>query len=149
MTSSTNIVVDIWILFLPVEALLRIQRPKREKTALICIFALGALSCISSIIRLYTIRLYTEVSGILLFICLIDTLTNGKQSTDKFADSTPINAWSMVEINTGIYCACLPALKALFSSRHRNRNRTRSATGRFFSVEGGEVASIKTYPSTA
>ena len=61
VTSGTNVVIDVWILLLPLEFLIRMERPTREKTALIVIFALGASSCICSIVRLYTIRLYTEV----------------------------------------------------------------------------------------
>jgi hypothetical protein len=61
-TSATNILLDIWILILPIKVLLSIQRPGREKSALIAIFALGAFSCIASIVRLYSVRVFTKVS---------------------------------------------------------------------------------------
>ncbi|KAF2795116.1 hypothetical protein K505DRAFT_407146 [Melanomma pulvis-pyrius CBS 109.77] len=94
-TSSFNIVTDIWILALPIKTLMSIQRPRREKLALVFIFSLGIFSCIASIVRLHSIRIYTE-------------------SKDPFYDSVPINLWSMVEVNIGIYCASIPALKAIF-----------------------------------
>ncbi|KAF2821492.1 hypothetical protein CC86DRAFT_302754 [Ophiobolus disseminans] len=103
-TSSLNIAIDIWILVLPITTLLKVQRPKREKVALVGIFSLGVFSCIASIVRLHAIRIYTE-------------------SKDPFFDSVPINLWSMVEVNIGIYCASIPALKALFSSKQRERSR--------------------------
>ena len=103
-TSAFNIITDIWILALPIKTLLSIQRPNREKFALIFVFSLGVFSCIASIIRLHAIRIYTE-------------------STDPFYDSVPINLWSMIEVNIGIWCASIPALKALVSSGQRERSR--------------------------
>ncbi|CAN9298846.1 unnamed protein product [Alternaria alternata] len=104
-TSAVNVIADIWILLLPINTLLKVQRPRREKFALVIIFSLGAFSCIASIVRLYSIGVYTE-------------------SEDPFFDSVPINVWSMVEINVGILCASIPATKALFSKaqRHRTHN---------------------------
>ncbi|RYN57376.1 hypothetical protein AA0114_g2398 [Alternaria tenuissima] len=104
-TSAVNIIADIWILLLPINTLLKVQRPRREKFALVVIFSLGAFSCIASIVRLYSVDVYTE-------------------SEDPFFDSVPINVWSMVEINVGILCASIPATKALFSKaqRHRTHN---------------------------
>ncbi|KAF1847599.1 uncharacterized protein K460DRAFT_306970 [Cucurbitaria berberidis CBS 394.84] len=107
-TSSVNIAIDIWILVLPITTLLKVRRPGREKLALIVIFSLGIFSCIASIVRLHSIRIYTE-------------------SKDPFYDSVPINLWSMVEVNMGILCASIPALKALFSKAQRERSQNNSA----------------------
>ncbi|KAF2845522.1 hypothetical protein T440DRAFT_407807 [Plenodomus tracheiphilus IPT5] len=112
-TSSINIVVDIWILVLPITTLLKVQRPTREKLALVGIFSLGVFSCIASIVRLHSIRIYTE-------------------SKDPFLDSVPINLWSMVELNMGILCASIPSLKALFSKAQRSRS-IHNGTYRFHS----------------
>lgn len=103
-TSSLHIALDIWIIVLPVSTLLKVQRPRREKLALIVIFSLGIFSCIASIVRLHSIRIYT-------------------QSKDPFFDAVPINIWSMVEVNLGILCASIPALKALFSRAQRERSQ--------------------------
>jgi hypothetical protein len=104
-TSSINILIDVWIIVLPISTILKVQRPKREKAALVGIFCLGAFSCFASIVRLHSIRIYTE-------------------SKDPFFDSVPINLWSMVEVNIGIYCASIPACKALFSSAQHQRSKT-------------------------
>ncbi|KAH4183647.1 hypothetical protein HBI56_151920 [Parastagonospora nodorum] len=103
-TSSINIAIDIWILVLPITTLLKVQRPTREKAALVGIFSLGVFSTIASIVRLHAIHIYTE-------------------SSDPFFDSVPINLWSMVEVNVGILCASIPSLKALFSSSQRQRSK--------------------------
>ncbi|KAH7355513.1 hypothetical protein BKA66DRAFT_430231 [Pyrenochaeta sp. MPI-SDFR-AT-0127] len=103
-TSSVHIALDIWIIMLPISTLLKVQRPGGEKLALIVIFSLGIFSCIASIVRLHSIRIYTE-------------------SKDPFYDAVPINVWSMVEVNMGILCASIPALKALFSKSQRERSQ--------------------------
>jgi hypothetical protein len=120
-TSSINILLDIWILVLPVTTLLRVQRPGREKFALIGIFSLGVFSTIASIVRLYSIRVYTE-------------------SKDPFFDSVPINTWSMVEINIGILCASIPALKPLFTKDVRERS-TKGGSYQYHSRERSIIKS--------
>ncbi|KAI8941917.1 hypothetical protein NX059_000032 [Plenodomus lindquistii] len=112
-TSGVNILADIWILILPITTLLKVQRPTREKVALVGIFSLGVFSCIASIVRLYSIRIYTE-------------------SKDPFYDSVPVNLWSMVELNMGILCASIPSLKVLFSKAQRQRT-TKNGTYQFHS----------------
>ncbi|KAL5117518.1 hypothetical protein ACEQ8H_004548 [Pleosporales sp. CAS-2024a] len=116
-TSATNIVIDIWILLLPIKLLLSIQRPGREKSALVAIFALGALSCIASIVRLYSVHVFTV-------------------SHDPFYDSVPINTWSMIEIHIGIWCASIPALKALCS--RAQRAHTQLTLGHGYQYHGSE-----------
>jgi hypothetical protein len=91
---------------MPIRTLIQIKRPTRDRIILIAIFGVGALSCLAafvcehfkppltlltyySLIRLYTIRLYT-------------------QSKDPFYDGAPINIWSMVEVNIAIICASVP-----------------------------------------
>jgi hypothetical protein len=95
-----------------------IHRPKRDKVALVAVFSLGIFSCIASIVRLHSIRIYTE-------------------SADPFYDSVPINLWSMVEVNIGIYCASIPAVKAIFV---RTEGGTRSVGYRYHSQDKSGAA---------
>jgi hypothetical protein len=87
---------------------LKIQRPNREKLGLVFVFGLGVFSTIASIVRLHSIRIYTE-------------------SSDPFYDSVPINLWSMIEVNIGIWCASIPALKVLIIRRRAASLASRSA----------------------
>ncbi|KAF2448177.1 hypothetical protein P171DRAFT_428288 [Karstenula rhodostoma CBS 690.94] len=107
-TSSINIITDIWIIALPIPTLLKIQRANREKLGLIFVFGLGVFSTISSIVRLHSIRIYT-------------------QSSDPFYDSVPINLWSMIEVNIGIWCASIPSLRILLIRRRAASLASRSA----------------------
>lgn len=45
--AAINIVVDIWILVMPIKTLKNIKRPKRDKIVLFIVFGIGAFSCIS------------------------------------------------------------------------------------------------------
>lgn len=125
-TSAINIVTDIWIIGLPIRTLLKIQRPNHEKFALVFVFSLGVFSCIASIVRLHAIRIYTE-------------------SPDPFYDSVPINLWSMVEVNIGIWCASIPALK-VFIVRHRRGSTTNS--GGAYKYHSKEKSGARVTPKT-
>jgi hypothetical protein len=105
-----NIIIDITILVLPISTLKNIKRGKRDKIVLFVIFGVGGFSCISSIIRLYTIKVFTD-------------------SKDPFFDGVPINTWSMIEINVAVVCASVPAMKPLFTKKIRERVAGSRATG--------------------
>ncbi|KAF2732649.1 hypothetical protein EJ04DRAFT_305043 [Polyplosphaeria fusca] len=103
-TSGFHVLVDLWILVLPIRLFLSIPRPTREKLALLGIFGLGILSTLASIVRLYYLKAVIR-------------------STDPFYAGPPLHIASMVEINIGILCACLPTLKPLLSKTQRARTR--------------------------
>jgi hypothetical protein len=45
--AGVNILLDIWILVMPMRTLTRIKRPRRDKVILAAIFGVGGLSCIA------------------------------------------------------------------------------------------------------
>ncbi|KAK3645444.1 hypothetical protein LTR56_009171 [Elasticomyces elasticus] len=94
--AGINIVTDIATGVLPLPVFNSLELPKRQKIALMSVFALGGFTCVVSILRLqslYVISRATDVSW-----------------------NNPLAAiWSSVEINTGILCSCLPTLKACVS----------------------------------
>lgn len=102
VTSAFHIVMDLWILALPIKMFLSIKRPAREKLALCFVFSLGIFTTICSIVRYQYLRLFTV-------------------SKDPFFDTLPINTWSMVEVSVAILCASLPTLRPLFSKAQRSR----------------------------
>ena len=100
--SAIHILLDVWILALPVKTLSLLQLPKREKTVLLAVFLMGVFSTVASIVRLYSVKLFTL-------------------STDPFFDAVPINFWSIIEVNIAIVCASIPCLKPLLSKSTRER----------------------------
>ncbi|KAJ5794710.1 hypothetical protein N7457_001309 [Penicillium paradoxum] len=94
--ASMHITTDFAILLIPIPALMAVELPRRQKFALMAMFALGGFVCITSIVRLVSLKQISE-------------------SSDPTYDNVGAAAWSAVECNTGIICACLPTLKPLFA----------------------------------
>ncbi|RDL42410.1 uncharacterized protein BP5553_02389 [Venustampulla echinocandica] len=109
-TSAFNIITDIWIICLPIRVLSKIHRPQREKIILFVVFGMGVLACVASIVRLYSIRVFTL-------------------SQDPFYDGGPVNIWSMVEINVAIVCASVPGTIPLASADLSTPHETFPTTG--------------------
>ncbi|KAI9045551.1 uncharacterized protein KD926_007967 [Aspergillus affinis] len=96
LNASIQIVSDLIIVVLPMPVLTQLRLPKRQKTALIVVFALGLFVCATSVVRLGTV------------IELI-----------KSDDPTKANAqaalWSFIESSVAIISACLPPLRPLLA----------------------------------
>lgn len=118
-TSGFGILMDCWILILPLPTLKHLQITRRSRRVLYGVFGIGALATAFSCARLYSINTYTK-------------------ATDPFRDSTLVNVWSMVEVNVAIWCACAPALKPIFSpSRFLDSNKSTSRNYHSLKVPGG------------
>jgi hypothetical protein len=110
---------DIWIIALPINTLLKINRPQKERIALMCVFGIGTFATIMSIIRLHTIYTYTLAKdpfqeSILVRNSAFPSLSLGPPPMTQ-ANRSQVNVWSIIEINAGILCASAPALKPLFT----------------------------------
>ncbi|KAL1640701.1 hypothetical protein SLS58_006715 [Diplodia intermedia] len=91
-TAVINIATDIALLLLPVPVLARLQIPRLEKAALIAMFGVGSMTCITSVVRL---------------ILLLPMLTDLDQT---WAVSIPC-VWILVEANLVVICGCLPIVR--------------------------------------
>ncbi|KAF7536434.1 hypothetical protein G7054_g4577 [Neopestalotiopsis clavispora] len=109
--SILNIVMDVCILVLPIPVILPLQMDRRQKTSLILLFAAGALVCG------ITIRRTILIPGL-------------KASHDRTWDSVEDFLFSYAEMNAGVVCASIPALKPLFVRYIPERLRSRSTKGR-------------------
>ncbi|KAJ5109346.1 hypothetical protein N7456_006021 [Penicillium angulare] len=94
--ASMHITTDLVILIIPIPALIAIDIPRRQKAALMILFALGGFVCVTSIVRLVSLKKISD-------------------STDPTYDNVGAASWSAIECNVGIICACLPTLKPLIS----------------------------------
>lgn len=107
-TAVINIATDVALLLLPVPVLARLQIPRLEKAALIAMFGVGSMTCVTSIVRL---------------VILIPMLSDGDQT---WAVSIPC-VWILVEANLVVICGCLPIV----------RKFTRHVSPKLFSDRGG------------
>jgi len=94
--SAFNIITDLAVWFLPMPVLKNLQLPRKQKISLIAVFALGGFGCITSILRLHALYI-TSVS------------------TDLTYDNVDAATWSAAELNVGIMCACIPAMRPVIS----------------------------------
>jgi hypothetical protein len=107
------------VAILPIKTIWSLQIPKRQKVALVCILTIGWFVCVVSILRLNALVVLS------------------KHPDDRTFYSAATAYWSAIEINLGVLCASLPALKPLvvkvipgFSTRHSSRGYGTGLSGR-------------------
>ncbi|RAR04351.1 pth11-like integral membrane protein [Stemphylium lycopersici] len=93
--AGVNIGQDVVIFLMPLFVVRTLPIPKSQKKGLVVMFVLGASVTMVSIIRLYS----------------LDAIAN---SNDVSFDNTDHATLSVVEVNMGIVCACLPSMRPLF-----------------------------------
>jgi len=96
--AGVNILTDLLLIVIPVPMLWKLQLPQRQKLILMFIFGVGLFATITSVIRLVALREIGLVPEPL-----------------QRARGVNIAIWSCIEINTGIMCASVPALKPLIA----------------------------------
>ncbi|KAG4418995.1 hypothetical protein IFR04_007856 [Cadophora malorum] len=103
-----SIVTDFLILMLPMHMVYKLQRDRREKFLLYAVFGLGFFVTFTSIMRFFALK--------------------SAKNPDTTYDITS-GFWSVIEINVGVICVCLPPLRSLLSRQFSFFNRTRTRVG--------------------
>lgn len=93
--AALNIVMDVTIFLMPIPKLMKLETDWKTKTGVILTFLLGLFVTICSIVRL------TFLSG-------------WASSTNPTYDYANLALWSLIELNAGVICACLPGMASLF-----------------------------------
>ncbi|GFF26166.1 hypothetical protein IFM61606_09662 [Aspergillus udagawae] len=94
--AALNILTDLLTYSLPINVLLKLQMPVKQKFALGFILCLGLFACIASIVR----------------ITFIPTMLTSADFTYAIGGAM---YWSMIETNVGIPAASIPSFKAIAS----------------------------------
>ncbi|KAF2831740.1 hypothetical protein CC86DRAFT_282469 [Ophiobolus disseminans] len=89
-----SIVLDVWMLALPLFEVLQLQLSWRKKVSVAMMFFVGTF--------------VTVVSGLRL-----QSLVHFAASNNPTWDQTDVINWSGIEINVGIICSCMPALRVI------------------------------------
>ncbi|KAF4982842.1 hypothetical protein FZEAL_1634 [Fusarium zealandicum] len=92
--AAISIALDIWMLAIPMWYLRNLKMHWKKKIGVAAMFTVGTFVTIVSIVRLQ-------------FIVDLDS------SQNPTYDQTDVSIWSTVEINVGIICASMPALRIL------------------------------------
>ncbi|EFW19687.1 hypothetical protein D8B26_007883 [Coccidioides posadasii str. Silveira] len=90
--AAWNITTDLIILILPMPVVHTLYLPYRSKFGLTAIFTLGIFVCITSILRMTTLKVSSEAA-------------------DQSYGTLISTMWTTIEANAGIICACLPMLR--------------------------------------
>ncbi|KAL8654903.1 MAG: hypothetical protein Q9226_003250 [Calogaya cf. arnoldii] len=123
---SMNIVSDLVIFILPHPIVWRLQLSRREKIGVSVIFLSGAITCIVAVVR------YAHI------------VRQNAANAEYFV-------WSILEINIGVMCSCMPALRPFFvrvmpridlRSLSLGRRRTRSQ----YHQQGSDEAEVELGP---
>ncbi|KAI9886879.1 MAG: hypothetical protein M1823_001315 [Watsoniomyces obsoletus] len=122
-----NIVSDIVIVLLPLPIVWNLQVTRRQKIALTSVFLLGGFVCVASIVRVPYLWMLTT-------------------SGDPTWYSVNAAIWTMVEVDLGIVCACLPVMRPLFvglvsDTRRRTIKLTRST------IRSSRTVTVTSYPA--
>lgn len=93
--SIPNVITDVVLVIMPIPYVWKLHAPVAQRIVLAGIFALGAFVSIVSIIRLSV---------------LLKTADSTLDLTYTFKD---VYLWSLVEVNVGLICVCLPSLRPM------------------------------------
>ncbi|CAN8099360.1 unnamed protein product [Discula destructiva] len=93
--AALNIILDVAIFLMPISKLMKLEIDWKAKIGVVLTFMLGLFVTICSIIRLTYLKGWAS-------------------STNQTYDYANLAPWSLVELNAGVICACLPGLASLF-----------------------------------
>jgi fucose permease len=112
-SAPLNIITDLAIFFLPMPILTSMRLPKKQKIILIITFGFGVFVAVVDVVRIAYLQ---NAQRATLNAAHADHSENGndQRNTNDFAWYSSLSfMWSIVEINVGIMCGCVPALKPL------------------------------------
>ncbi|OBS29630.1 hypothetical protein FPOA_03569 [Fusarium poae] len=130
---AINIASDFWILSIPLSQLPKLNLDWNKKIGIAAMFGVGTFVTAISIFRLYA--------------CIVAGVS---QTNNKSWDYLAMAQWSTVEVNVGIWCACMPTLRVLLmrltgkSKRYISYGSHKS--GQDSSREDPNRPRTKTYP---
>ena len=115
-SAPVNIITDLAILFLPMPILTGMRLPRKQKIILIITFSFGVFVAVVDVIRIAYLQ---SASVTRLQQVGSNNATNTNSTVGEKGDFSWYASlsfmWSAVEVNVGILCACVPALKPLVS----------------------------------
>ncbi|KAI1386750.1 uncharacterized protein F4822DRAFT_431618 [Hypoxylon trugodes] len=94
--AAINIALDLAVIVLPLPELFHLSLSLRKRLQIIAMFAVGFFITIVSIVRLYSLIRFGTTQNL----------------TQDYVET---GYWSTIEVPVGIICACMPAVRSLFS----------------------------------
>ncbi|KAL3474065.1 integral membrane protein [Aspergillus californicus] len=92
--AALNIVLDAWVIALPIPRVLNLQASITTKLQVIFMFSVGFLITGVSIYRTIMLKIFAT-------------------STNPTWDNAAGGYWSVIEVDVGLFCLCMPAMRSL------------------------------------
>lgn len=136
--AALNILTDCAIVILPLPILNKLNMSKRQRIALMSVFALGGVyECYSRFIFGCTLTLI--FSTCIISILRLVSIYAVTHTDDPTYNNGLTALWSALEINTGIICSSLPTLKGLFTRYWPRAFTTHHSSSAATAASEGEV----------
>ncbi|PPJ54758.1 hypothetical protein CBER1_04018 [Cercospora berteroae] len=95
--NGVNLATDVLVLVLPIYPVAKLRLPPKQRLAILAIFTVGGLSTIAGCLRFYHLYRFDRMIGSL------------------GANTLDIEIWCFIEITLGMFCACMPAFRTLYT----------------------------------
>ena len=112
-SAPLNIITDLAILFLPMPILTSMRLPRKQKIILVITFGFGIFVAIVDVVRIAYLQNAQRATLVAAQADRSESGTNQRNSSDFSWYASLSFMWSTVEINLGIMCGCVPAMKPL------------------------------------
>ncbi|KAJ8113594.1 hypothetical protein OPT61_g4317 [Boeremia exigua] len=95
--AAISIAVDVWMLVIPLLQVRKLNMARKKKIAVSLMFMVGTFVTVVSVLRLHSLVAFAK-------------------SSNPTWDQWDVAHWSIVEINVGIICACMPTFRSLLAN---------------------------------
>ncbi|KAF9693650.1 hypothetical protein EKO04_008135 [Ascochyta lentis] len=112
-SAPLNIITDLAILFLPMPILTSMRLPRKQKIILVITFGFGIFVAIVDVVRIAYLQDAQRATLLAAQADRAESGTNQRNASDFSWYASLSFMWSTVEINLGIMCGCVPAMKPL------------------------------------
>ncbi|KAI5358291.1 hypothetical protein Slin14017_G116520 [Septoria linicola] len=107
--NGVNLATDVMVLILPIYPVAKLRLPPKQRLAILAIFTVGGLSTIAGCLRFYHLYRFDRMIG------------------NLGANTLDIEIWCFIEITLGMFCACMPAFRNLYTFLRYGRQKAWSA----------------------
>lgn len=123
---GTNVVLDVWMLFLPFTQLYKLNHPLHKKIGIFAMFSVGIFLTVVGAIRVHNLSTFATSENITSTSSLSTPIFHGQEvlkgpiSTDDVLETV---IWSCIEVSVGVSVACMPHARQLFRETSRKLKR--------------------------
>jgi fucose permease len=115
-SAPLNIITDLALLFLPMPVLTSMRLPRKQKTILVITFGFGVFVAVVDVVRIAYLQSAARNNLEDIEDSNPASGADSRNQVDDFSWYAALSfMWSAIEINIGVMCACVPALKPLVS----------------------------------